>query len=220
MDAQPITHVSFLIPIMNDKIYLGQRATPPWKGYYGPIGGKSGSAMTDHLPYTKYALGGHKIPIINDQLSMLEGREFGHVAALREFYEETFQRLPHSFNLPGIVYLGSVSDEYSDKPQSCSFYFSLIPKRKWNINPHELSDISPVTEIPHELIFPLGQLALEGMRVLLSEPMIACFDRVHLYRGRQLDKQIPQFDHTRLRSFIANKPTSIMGALILLAGDY
>ena len=62
--------VGFLIPVIDGEIWLAQRGTEPFKGFYGGIGGKAESKSSKVLynePHTVYKLGGHQEISIADK---------------------------------------------------------------------------------------------------------------------------------------------------------
>ncbi|MFH1802741.1 MAG: hypothetical protein ABH864_04835 [archaeon] len=106
-----LIHTAFLFPVVDGRLFLGRRNTPPMKGYWGPIGGKNDSRENVALspwdaPKLIEKMGGHQVVSRVDEYLTECGNECIQGTAVREFCEEVFA----GRNFPGDFGEGDFSD--------------------------------------------------------------------------------------------------------------
>ncbi|MFC2136270.1 hypothetical protein ACFLTH_16765 [Bacteroidota bacterium] len=211
--TQPIDS-SFLFPLINGIPYVGRRETPPHQGLYGPIGGKNDAFVPSDKPIMKEVIGGSSQITVADKFSMYLGIEYGHSAAIREFFEEVFQSPPDINSVSDIIRIGTISDSYDGVPTACYFYMANVSRTDFNLNKRELTDFTPLSEVNPEDLFMLAKVALYGIDFLLENPMFK--EGINFYLGTGLKSQIPSFNKAELREFVEDRNPSILGAIMLL----
>ena len=208
-----VVSVGFFFPVLRDgKIYLGQRATPPHQKLYGPIGGKSERLSVGMAPMMTTESVFHQAPCIADRISLARGIEYGHLTATREFCEEAFGK---QRRIDDIVRLGAIEDTYDGLPQCCQFYLGdvfALPE-DFRLNPRELRQMKPLTELSPEQIFPIAKAALEGLRYILTNPLFAFSENHKPYTDLKIAEQIPHFAPEELAEILKDRRTSIIGAI-------
>jgi hypothetical protein len=159
-------YASFLIPVIDGEIYLGQRNTQPYKGFFGAIGGKSDPSKSTELPHLIEKPGGRLQLSIADRIAQQEGREFPGTTAVREFWEEVFNAsCPEEGELTDRLRLGLIVDTAPDgTAYHCHFHLANVHRKDIHLSQRELSAFLPLRDIPSDRIFPISQIALEEVR--------------------------------------------------------
>ncbi|HTK03697.1 MAG TPA: hypothetical protein VL401_02945 [Alphaproteobacteria bacterium] len=203
-----IVDVGFLFPVINGKLYVGQRGTEPYKDMYGPIGGKSEKHNPHEAPYIKDYPAKPHIPS-SDVLSEIKDKEFGHTSAIREFYEEAFRvtSVPWS-EVSNIFKIGRIEDLFNGTDTNCQFYLAMIQRGGFHLSPRELQDISPLTEIEIHQLYPLAKASLYGLKKAFDKGIIK---KLEPYSLLSVDKQIPSFDIAEIAEIMHGRSTSIEG---------
>ena len=212
-----VKDVGFIFPVYNGEIYLGQRGTEPFNGYWGAIGGKqeksSGEPVFEHS-ITKP--NGLDYRSIGDELAIKAGREIIGDASVREFMEEAFTHLRYPEdvrNLISHVYkLGFVSDTpFEGGPRfDCFFHLATILRNDFNPSPREIHGIKPLREIDPEEIFPMSILALEHIRWGIENRLFEHSIGAEAYGSLNVT-QIPEFEKMPTTMF-----TTMVGPLMKL----
>lgn len=170
-----IVEGAFLLPVIGDKFYLMQRATNPFKGYWGAVGGKSDALeKAGESPWNKPRLitkmGGHQVISIADEWAMKEGRELPRQTAIREFCEEIYEdeKFPDDFreeDVSDIYKIGYIGDIYEKNGEQIvtdnHFHVARVHRTDFSPSPREVSGFKPLEELTREdKIFPLTKAAL------------------------------------------------------------
>jgi len=209
---------SFLLPVIDGKIHLGQRGTPPYKGHWGPIGGKSqqaeGTAFWQR-PHELTTICGGKKTSIADRIAITLGHEYRGETAVREFCEEAFslRKYPDDFQEQDITHvhkLGYWKDFHPNHPQKnfvCYVYIATINLHDFSLATRELTELRPLEEIvePDTALFPMAKVALAHLQYTLS--LSGVVEGLEPYVPLQLPAQIPSFRP------IPFQPTSMIGAI-------
>lgn len=204
--------VGFLYPVIDGQIYVGQRGTEPYQGFYGPIGGKSESHNPNDLPYIKEYPAQPHVPY-SDIIAKARNKEFGHASATREFYEEVFQikTVPWEEVL-NIFKIGAITDSFGDKFTNCQFYLAMVTRNSFKLSPRELKNIKALTEINEKELYPLAKASLFGLKKALAKGVIK---KLESYTSLSIINQIPDFDINEIQQIMENKNTSIEGLIDL-----
>jgi len=178
---------SFLLPIVNEKIYLGRRGKNPFQGYWGVIGGKAEHLKGDNpwnLPRYVTKLGGHKVMSICDDFLKKKGMEYLTGTVVREFCEEMFsgRKFPDDFNeedFQNLVHLGYIDDSgtLNEKPFSAHnhFYIARIRRTDFSLKEGELTGFKPLEELTEgDEIFPLTKAVLGNLSERSPPQGFAC----------------------------------------------
>lgn len=174
-EQQLTKYAGFLIPIIDGKIWVGQRGTEPHKGLYGPIGGKSEPPEQEHTqhPAMVYAPGDHQRVSLTDLMAESEGREIPAETRVREFCEEVFTGLHYpadfsSQDITGVGKLGWIID--SPKPDVdfvCYFYLAKVGRKDFRPSPRELTAFKPLEQLAaDERLFPIARYAFAHLKWL------------------------------------------------------
>ncbi|MBN1645515.1 hypothetical protein JW868_00580 [Candidatus Woesearchaeota archaeon] len=217
-ELKPSVAVGFLLPVIDEKIYLGQRNTPPHRGVWGPIGGKSESYRAGYSPLTKTALGGGEVPTVLSQIAQASGLEYPHITALREFFEEVYQMSLDLKHVRGVNQLGSITDEYDNKAQYLSFFIAIVDNLGFNLNHRELQAVSPLEDIAIRDMSPNTVLALEAARFWLTQFPYEANDKWQPYLDMRLQDQIPKFSVEDITAALSGRSTTMQGPGLLGAG--
>lgn len=203
---ETIIDVGFLFPVIDGKLYVGQRETEPYKGLYGPIGGKSEGYNPNDLPYIKEHPAKPHIPY-SDIIAKARNKEFGHSSAIREFYEEAFQmKTPLWEEVSNIFKIGAITDSFNNKTTNCQFYLAMIQRSNFDPSLGELRDIAPLEKITKSQLYPLAKASLCGLQKALDKGIIK---KLKPYLSISLHKQIPSFDANEISEIMQNRSTSI-----------
>jgi hypothetical protein len=200
-----IINVGFLYPVINGIIYVGQRGTEPQKGLYGPIGGKSETHNPSDKPYVKESPAIPHIPR-TDLAVKEQNKEYGHVSALREFYEEAFQIELINDEISDVFKIGSISDEHNGIATNCQFYLAKIDREDFNLSPRELHDMKPLQEVSVGELFPMAKLSLFALKKVLEKGVIK---KLENYRDANIKNQIPDFDKVEIIKMLKGKTTTM-----------
>lgn len=202
--------VGFLYPVIDGKIYVGQRGTEPYKGFYGPIGGKSEIHNPDDPLYVKDF---PATPHVSraDVLAKARDKEFGHSSAVREFYEEAFQIREIPWNeVSAIFKIGAITDSFKDVTTNCQFYLAMIGRNGFNPSSRELTDIKPLEEVDESQLYPLAKASLFGLKKAFEKGIIK---KLEPYLALFLEGQIPDFNSRDFLELLRGKATSIEGLI-------
>jgi hypothetical protein len=200
-----IINVGFIYPVINGIIYVGQRGTEPQKGLYGPIGGKSETHNPDDKPYIKDYPAVPHIPR-TDLAVKEQNKEYGHISAAREFYEEAFQMELIDDEVNDVFKIGSISDEHNGVATNCQFYLATINRSEFNLNPRELHDIKPLQEVGVNELFPMAKLSLFALKKVLEKGVIK---KLKTYSDANIQNQIPDFDKGEIAEILKGKTTTM-----------
>lgn len=191
-------YVGFLFPVIDGEIYVGQRGTEPFKGYYGAVGGKNDPKTTDRFnrQHLIYKPGGHQELSIADKIMVDHGREGLAQTAIREFCEEIFQGVPYPEGFADddfryVQRLGVVhhQPEGSDTMNHCYFHIAQISRTDFRLSPREIHDFRPLRGLSNDNLFPISRLPLAHLRFMLE---VAPADGYAHSKG--LEDQIPELD--------------------------
>ncbi|MFH1972676.1 MAG: hypothetical protein ABIJ18_04325 [archaeon] len=193
------TSVTFTIPVINGQIYLGQRGTEPFQGYYGAIGEKVEKGLSHPFNQRLYkeTLGGHLVPSAITRNAELLGEEQPIGSAIRGLCEEVFsdKKFPEDFSEGDFSHpaaLGVIVDNYKSKKQHCHFILLTVNRDDFHLSQRELQSFKPLQDLTLEdKLFPLTKLAL--LQVAWSAESRHWFylqDHEH-YNGMNLGAQIP-----------------------------
>lgn len=211
----PYIPVSFLFPVINGRLYVSQRGTPPHQGYWGAIGGKN--TNTSH-PYNQLhcieKLGGTKVLCIADSINKKLGLEFCIGAAIREFCEEVFsdKSFPEDFNekdFTNMHRIGSAIDTFGGREFDCNFVIAQVNRNDFYLSPRELTAFAPLDSKflgLKDRIWPLSKLALAHLKSMLCE-----FKDFYPGYPRCLHEQIPDFNIPK--EMVAQHKSSLIGVL-------
>ena len=158
---------AFVLPVVGDSIYVGMRATPPHRGFYGAIGGKIDPYSDQNMLQTSRPEWASTVTAVNNLTTCL-GEEFPSEAGIREFCEEAFhgRTYPDGFeprDITDVIWLGMIRDRDPVRPavhHDCYFFLARVNRRDFSPNPRELADIMPLVSVPWRQIYPLTQIAL------------------------------------------------------------
>lgn len=207
MTINNFKYSSFLIPLLDGRIYVAQRGTEPHKGSYGAIGGKSEpqKAESERLRLVQTA-GEHLKISFSDLHAKSQGREFTLDTAIREFCEEAFSTLnyPSDFkegDFTDAVSLGWIGDRIEPFPAFINqFYIGKVNRKDFSFSQREIKDFKPLQEISGNQIFPITQAALIQLRYLLSnEKHFTSIPELLPYKSMDLLKQIPDIRLDKIR---------------------
>ncbi|HYD03152.1 MAG TPA: hypothetical protein VEC16_02530 [Alphaproteobacteria bacterium] len=193
--------VSFLLPIINGQIYLGQRGTPPFQGFYGGIGGKAEAKSDRYLHNQKQLItthGGHKKTSLTDIIASQSGLELFSETAIREFCEEIFSKskFPENFtkqDITDIYGLGFIRDVLPEEPKTqniCYFYIANVNRTDFSPSPREILNFKSINQIPLSQIFPLTKMALNHLEYSLNPDNGLSIEKLEPYKKYDLYKQI------------------------------
>jgi len=198
-------HASFLIPIIDGKIWLGQRVKDPHSGKWGAIGGKSELKRASLIVGPQYVARfscGVKTSVA-DRLLAEKGLEYSGQTAVREACEELFAdlRYPDDFNegdFAGVVRTGSIDDQFEGIRWDLHFHIGTINRRDLSLDQRELNGFQPLTEINPEDIWPMTKYALTDLKWRYTsrcggQTPINFDENLRSYRDMNLDEQIPDF---------------------------
>jgi len=208
-----IRKVGFLLPIINGKIYLGQRGTEPFKGYYGAIGGKAEPASERAIhnqPQVIYKPGNHPDISLTDRLAQEEGRELISETSIREFCEEIFSELkfPEEFrkeDITDVYKLGFITDIVPNIPgveNDCYFHIAHVNRTDFSLSPREVTDFRELSKIDPRKIFPLTRITLNHLQYAMNPSKGVMFDGLIPYEKDELHKQIKRWKNPE-RKFTA-----------------
>lgn len=166
--------VSFLLPVVDGELYLGQRNTEPHKGMWGAIGGKNETAATT-APFARphyIHLAGTKFGSVEDKITSIADREPLSETAVREFCEEVFSQSNYhddigQTDITDIAQLGFIADVLSSQPNVvnfCYFHIANIHKKDFALSPRELADLRPLSDIEPTQVYLLTRMALQQVR--------------------------------------------------------
>lgn len=198
----------FLFPVINGKLYVGQRRTEPYEGMYGPIGGKSEIHRRSETPYVKEYPAKPHVPR-SDISAQKRSKEFGHSSAIREFYEEAFQMTEVPWEeVSNIFKIGRIKDSFEGFNTNCQFYLTMIQRTQFDPSPRELSNILPLEEIEINQLYPLAKASLYGLKRAFEKGIIK---KLQPYSSLSISKQIPTLDKNEISQIIQGRSTSIEG---------
>lgn len=182
MKYLPRLDTGFLIPVVDDKLYVAQRGTPPYQNYWGPIGGKSDAPCEGNpwdKPHQVEKLGGHLVIGIADSIAIEEGREHIQGTVVREFCEEIFseRNFPEDFKLEDVTdikRLGFIADKAMVNGVTHDvhnyFYLARVNRKDFSLSKREILGFKPLEELGREdEIFPIGKLALAQIYISIKE---------------------------------------------------
>jgi len=176
-------YTAFLFPVVDGRLFVGQRNTPPFEGFWGPIGGKNDSRKNVapsrwDSPKLIEKMGGHKVLSIVDRYSDMIGAEYMQGTAVRECCEELFsdEKFPDDFeddDFSDVVRVGSLDDCVEIKGRTVEtanyIYISRVGRTDFSPSPREIAGFKPLTEITSgDRMFPLAKLALAHMHYLIE----------------------------------------------------
>ncbi len=174
---------SFLIPVIDDDIYLCQRGTEPYQGYWCAIGGKADPKKSTLCSIWASPLkiekpGGHKVSSIGERFREEAGMEPITETAVREGCEELFSNrsFPQDFSssdFSELCSLGFIQDSVSIGGEPIStvnrFVIGKVNRRDFYLSKREVADFKPLRQIPLDANFvPITRIALAGLRVSLE----------------------------------------------------
>ncbi|MFH1401173.1 MAG: hypothetical protein ABIH41_06675 [Nanoarchaeota archaeon] len=195
--------VSFLLPVIEGQLYLGQRNTEPRRGSFGPVGGKGERATAPAVYGTVHMithLSGNRRMSIADDFAIGEGLELVAETAAREFCEEVFsdRSYPDDFaqgDIESMHKLGFVMDLVGAQSFLCYVHLAVVNRDDVALSARELAAFEPLTRLRQDEIdgiFPIGQYALEQVRYLFQMRAPDHLESLFAYRGMDLDRQIPR----------------------------
>lgn len=198
---------SFLFSIIDGKLYLGQRNTPPNKGLYGPVGGKADSKSEEEDNLFLETIGGHQKQYVSHSISEKLGVEYPNVTAIREFFEEIFYQKKWTEKDVGQIYkLGSLDDKYKNRDIWLNFYLAEINRNDFDLSPREIMDFKPIEELRDEQIYQIAKPALLHIKYLEQH-----YPKNFWFSKYNLSEQIPELLLTRTEIF--KMRPSMAGAL-------
>lgn len=195
-------YASFLLPVIDGEIFLGERVKEPNANKFGAIGGKSrfdsGLGLI-HFPQYMTKPGGSRERTIADRLARHERREFVAETAVREFCEEVFydKRYPDDFNkddITDVVRLGCVVDHHEMFPDTdlmCYVNIGIVNRRDFSLKADELRSMQTLRILSGSQIFPITTIALLQLRFLCEEGIVGDVEQYKAYKGFDLLSQIP-----------------------------
>ena len=199
-------YACFFFPVINGKLYVGQRGTMPHQGKYGPIGGKAeitpGDLNQTHL-ITK--LDGTQVISIADRLAHSQGREFPKQTAVREFNEEVFGGTLNLEDITDHYKLGYVVDSTSGTDYVCYVHLGRVQRTDFRTPSREILDFRPLSEVDSSALFPLARIALGHIRFLSEHRLFV--PEVDVYNKLKLHQQIGPLE-------ISVMETNLFGAYI------
>ncbi|MCF7866352.1 hypothetical protein K9L67_01840 [Candidatus Woesearchaeota archaeon] len=212
MTEQKIRFVSFLIPIIDGEIWLGQRGTEPFKEYYGAIGGKVDESTSLDNNYAQIIKkpGNHKEYSVLDKIALEKQKEFFKKAAVREFAEEIFskQQFPNDFSnkdITNILKLGVIEDTLLNQPDyrnDCIFYLANINRKDFTPSLREIKNFQPLSKINYSEIFPITKIALIDLKYKSKKFKLNFLNDY----PKEIFEKIPDYEIDRPRK------TSMLGA--------
>jgi ADP-ribose pyrophosphatase YjhB (NUDIX family) len=215
--SKPEIYTSFLIPVIEGKIYLGQRATAPQKGLYGGIGGHLEPAEKIRgEPYRIEKPGGSMQPSFIEKMAARTGSEHFMSAAVRECLEEMFnEQEPDVSCVSNLWLIRGIEDVFKSMQYFNVFFLGTInrPASEIKPQPKELTDVRPLVDIPVDQIYPIAQVALEELRRTL--PLFMVDPKLKSYLEMNIAAQIPEFDLDAMREFLSTRGTSMQHILVL-----
>ena len=213
--------VGFLLPVINGEIYVGQRGTDPFKGLYGPIGGKSEKASgPGKFPRFKPTPAGVWVLAPDCKIAEYEGLEYPTDAAAREFMEEAFQDTDTGC-ISGMAKIGGINDEYQGELINLNFYIANCGRSDFNPSHRELTDIARLQDVDPGQLYPNAKVVLWGLQEYLrnanmEEPDdfgFALLGRNLFKDYLDLDGQIPEFSEDEVLNALGDRETSIIPVL-------
>jgi|GEM_PF-2348406 hypothetical protein len=217
----PETWASFLIPVIEGKIYLGQRATEPQKGLYGAIGGHlEPASVVQGEPHRIEKPGGSMQPSVIERIAKARGLEYLRSAGVRECLEELFHgEEPDMACASDIVEVRGVDDYPKGKKYFNYFFLGTINRPVSEIRPapEELTDVRPLTDVPVDQIYPIAQAALEETRMILTHKLAPHEERLQSYLRMNIAAQIPRFDLEEMRRFLSERGFSFLNLGLLVS---
>jgi hypothetical protein len=202
---------SFLFPVIDDLMYVGQRVKEPNAGMYGALGGKPESLPGKRTPWDKpHTLGtmggGRKLSIV-DSHALDAGLETRRGTAVRECCEEIFPRIdfPEEFaygDITHVGYIGAVTDLVGGVPWQNYFFVAMFNRNDFNPKQDEVSDFRPLKDVDPDNVWNLSKIALEGLRWWVEGdlPLGSGHYTFRHYVDIELSKQIPEFPTIEARS--------------------
>lgn len=171
-NANKVKHAAFVIPVVNGEIYLAERNTPPFKGFYSAIGGK-----VDCSSEQWSQLGPTSRQIVE------QGFERPSLAAIREFHEEMYGCLPEDFDLAQYRWerIGCINDAVTGV--SCHIRLFDVLNSEFSPSPRELGLISRISDIDSVQINPLTRLALKMLSEVSCEVAAPDLSDVEYFGG-------------------------------------
>lgn len=192
-------YVGFLFPVIDGELYVGQRGTEPFKGYYGAVGGKNDPKKTDRFDHKHliHKLGGHRELSIADKIMIDQGREGLAQTAIREFCEEIFQGIPFPEGFANddfryVQRLGVVhhQPDGSETMNRCYFHIAHVHRKDFCLSSREIHDFRPLRGLSNDDLFPISRLPLARLVHMLQE--FGGPDGYAHFRG--LEDQVPELD--------------------------
>ncbi|MFC1723083.1 NUDIX hydrolase [Nanoarchaeota archaeon] len=192
---------SFVIPVLDGQIYLGQRGTEPHKGYWGAIGGKAdpdSRPLDERTPRLIVKPGGSYAVSVADRIAMECGLECTIDAGVREFWEEVFSGVLYDpEKVTDVVGLGTYMDTNPEMPDAIfDLYFHVakvhMDPEDVSLSPREILGFKPLEDLDmgQDKIWPGTRAALLHMKWAFGEYGIAGVDFWSGYERGGLSSQI------------------------------
>ena len=196
---------SFILPVVENRLYLAKRGTKLFHNHWCAVGGKSKPRSPEQahkmsIPYLVTKPWGPQLSV-NDRIRESMGREYNLENALREVCEELYsnRRYPEDFSPEDFAHpirLGYWDDTFKidDREGKAHNYFFMVKlfKTDFHPSPREVVDFKPLEQIPvGSPIVPMTRLALIHMRVLIECGLFDCHrDNYNVaYLGKQLQRE-------------------------------
>jgi len=197
--------VGFIIPVIDGRIWLAQRGTEPYKGFYGAVGGKqeeTGRILYD-TSHTFKGLNDVNRSSIVDEVARTQGKELVSETSLREFCEEMFsnRKFPEDFSredITNVYKLGFIVDSQASDPvyqNECYFHIAMIHRGDFFPSPREVTDFRDIRDINPERIFPLTRIALNHLEFTTNPNEGVLFEGLEPYKKFKLYKQIERWNN-------------------------
>lgn len=212
-----VQYAAFLLPVIEGKIYLGQRGTNPHQGAFGPIGGKLESFRPDglwHKPQMITKPGGHQVISLTDLMAQGQGLEFPYGTAIREFSEEVFNgKTIREGDITDLFRLGFVVDYDTQLPDvefECYFHMANVHRKDFSLSHRELTSIKPLEDLAEtDRLYPLTEILLTHLAYMWEAGHHATFERFRHFSSFNFLDQIP-----RTIKISQPRETDMMGAAV------
>jgi hypothetical protein len=220
MSKKEIINAVFIIPIINNKVYLAQRNTEPYKNYFGPVGGKIDKLHKNHKDQLFYSdpigqiFGNIKL-VQKEKELIQQGFENTKLAGFREFCEEIFtdKNYPQDFKenqFEPNLRLFEIIDENTVKNKivKCTVYITKINSTDFSLSKREITQFKPLELINENQIFPMAKVMLYITKYLIEIYPNYIQKGTPIDNFKELNGKIPEF-----KELNHNFPTSFDLAL-------
>jgi 8-oxo-dGTP pyrophosphatase MutT (NUDIX family) len=182
-----IRTAGFFLPVRDNQIWLVQRNTEPYAGWWCAAGGKSDSKRTPVRVRFSSRMSAVDYEAYQDKVEDMTAMEPPILTALAEYWEEVLTgRIPRLGVFEDVYTFGCVPDTFNGVHYRNYFAIGRAHHSKFHLSPREVRQMKPLAKINPARIVPITRSALR-----------------HIYEAQ---RYVPNLDDDR--SFIDHRVAS------------